>query len=107
LRTTPSVKFRVVFLADNDPSSKGLGEATVDRAGLNPEDVYKRYAGAAAYVTPTASSLVGYTTQYIIDKKEEGVLKTDDDIMNVTTACEKFSLKCITKVPCIRTSKNI
>ena len=68
LRTTPSVKFRVILLADNDPSSKGLGEATVDRAGLNPDDVYKRYAGAAAFVTPTVTSLVGYTTQYINKK---------------------------------------
>jgi hypothetical protein len=87
LRTTPSVKFRVVFLADNDPSSKSLGEATVDRAGLNPDDVYKRYAGAAAYVTPTVTSLVGYTTQYIINKKEEGVLKTDDDIIRECYYC--------------------
>ena len=33
-RNTPTVKFRVVLLADNDPESQGLGEATVDRAGL-------------------------------------------------------------------------
>ncbi len=87
LRTTPSVKFRVILLADNDPSSKGLGEATVDRAGLDPDQVYKRYAGAAAYVTPTVSSLVGYTTQYIIKKKEEGALKTDDDIIRESYYC--------------------
>ena len=35
-RSTPTVKFRVVLLADNDPESKGLGEATVDRAGIDP-----------------------------------------------------------------------
>ncbi|HET9824653.1 MAG TPA: hypothetical protein VFP87_04935, partial [Chitinophagaceae bacterium] len=87
LRTTPSVKFRVIFLADNDPSSRGLGEATVDRAGLNPDDVYKRYAGAAAYITPTVSSLVGYTTQYINKKKQEGALKTDDDIIRECYYC--------------------
>ena len=87
LRTTPSVKFRVIMLADNDPSSKGLGEATVDRAGLDPEQVYKRYAGAAAYVTPTVTSLVGYTTEYIIKKKEEGVLKNDDDIIRECYYC--------------------
>jgi len=87
LRTTPSVKFRVVFLADNDPSSKTLGEATVDRGGLDPEQVYKRYAGAAAYVTPTVTSLVAYTTQYVINKKEEGVLKTDDDIIRECYYC--------------------
>jgi hypothetical protein len=87
LRTTPSVKFRVILLADNDPSSKGLGEATVDRAGLNPDDVYKRYAGAAAYVTPTVTSLVGYTTQYINKKKEEGILKTDDEIIRDCYYC--------------------
>jgi hypothetical protein len=87
LRTTPSVKFRVILLADNDPSSKGLGEATVDRAGLDPEMVYRRYAGAATYVTPTVTSLVGYTTQYIIKKKEEGTLKTDDDIIRECYYC--------------------
>lgn len=87
LRTTPSVKFRVILLADNDPSSKGLGEATVDRAGLDPEMVYRGYAGAATYVTPTVTSLVGYTTQYIIRKKEEGTLKTDDDIIRECYYC--------------------
>ena len=87
LRTTPSVKFRVILLADNDPSSKSLGEATVDRAGLNPDDVYKRYAGVAAYITPTVTSLVGYTTQYINKKKEEGALKTDDDIIRESYYC--------------------
>jgi hypothetical protein len=87
LRTTPSVKFRVILLADNDPSSKSLGEATVDRAGLNPDDVYKRYAGAAAYVTPTVTSLVGYTTQYINKKKGEGALKTDDEIIRESYYC--------------------
>jgi hypothetical protein len=87
LRTTPSVKFRVILLADNDPSSKSLGEAMVDRAGLNPDDVYKRYVGAAAYVTPTVTSLVGYTTQYINKKKEEGILKTDDDIIRESYYC--------------------
>ena len=87
LRSTPSVKFRVILLADNDPSSKGLGEATVDRAGLDPGLVYKRYAGVAAYVTPTVTSLVGYTTEYILKKKEEGVLKTDDDIIRECYYC--------------------
>ena len=87
LRNTPSVKFRVILLADNDPSSKGLGEATVDRAGLDPEQVYKRYAGAAAYMTPTVTSLVGYTTEYIIKKKTDGVLKTDDDIIRECYYC--------------------
>jgi len=87
LRSTPSVKFRVILLADNDPSSKGLGEATVDRAGLDPEQVYKRYAGAAAYITPTVTSLVGYTTEYITKKKEEGVLKTDDDVIRECYYC--------------------
>ena len=87
LRTTPSVKFRVILLADNDPSSKSLGEATVDRAGLNPDDVDKRYAGVAAYITPTVTSLVGYTTQYINKKKEENVLKTDDDIIRESYYC--------------------
>ena len=87
LRTTPSVKFRVIFLADNDPSSKGLGEATVDRSGLNPDDVYKHYSGVASFVTPMVSSLVGYTTQYLTKKKEEGVLKTDDDMIRECYYC--------------------
>jgi len=87
LRSTPSVKFRVILLADNDPSSKGLGEATVDRTGLDPAQVYKRYSGAASYITPTVTSLVGYTTEYIMKKKEEGTLKTDDDIIRECYYC--------------------
>ena len=55
-RNTPTVKFRVVLLADNDPESKGLGEATVDRAGLDSQTVYRYYAGAAMYVTPTVNT---------------------------------------------------
>src|SRR5688572_28535179 len=38
-RNTPTMKIRVVLLADNDPESRGLGEATVDRAGLDPQTV--------------------------------------------------------------------
>jgi hypothetical protein len=87
LRSTPSVKFQVILLADNDPESKGLGEATVDRAGLDPEIVYKRYASAAAYMTPTVSSLVGYTTEYILNKKNDGTLKNDDDIIRECYYC--------------------
>src|SRR5215218_3679412 len=52
-RNTPTVKFRVVLLADNDEESKGLGQATVDRSGLDIADIYRRYAGAGAYITPT------------------------------------------------------
>jgi len=77
----------VILLADNDPSSKGLGEATVDRTGLDPAQVYKRYSGAASYITPTVTSLVGYTTEYIMKKKEEGTLKTDDDIIRECYYC--------------------
>jgi hypothetical protein len=87
LRNTPSVKFQVILFADNDPESRGLGEATVDRAGLDPEKVYQRYAGAAAYVTPTVTSLVGYTTEYINKKKTDGVLKTDDEITRECYYC--------------------
>jgi hypothetical protein len=87
LRSTPSVKFQVILLADNDPESKGLGEATVDRAGLDPEIVYKRYAAAAAHMTPTVSSLVGYTTEYILNKKNDGSLKTDDDVIRECYYC--------------------
>lgn len=88
LRNTPSVKFRVVLLADNDPDSKrSLGEATVDRSGLNIDDVYKRYVGAALYRTPTVNSLVGYTTEYLLKKKTEGSLKNDDDIIRECYYC--------------------
>ena len=87
LRNTPSVKFRVILFADNDPESKGLGEATVDRAGLDPQEVYRRYAGAAAYVTPAVTSLVGYTTEYINKKKNEGTLKNNDDITKECYYC--------------------
>ena len=86
-RNTPTVKFRVVLLADNDPESKGLGEATVDRAGLDPQTVYRSYAGAAMYVTPTVNSLVGYTTEYINKKKSEGSLKTNDEIIRESYYC--------------------
>ena len=86
-RNTPTVKFRVVLLADNDPESKGLGEATVDRAGLDPQTVYRAYAGVAMYVTPTVNSLVGYTTEYISKKKAEGSLKTNDEIIRESYYC--------------------
>ncbi|GAA4325834.1 DUF3857 domain-containing protein [Flaviaesturariibacter amylovorans] len=87
LRSMPSVKFRVVLLADNDPDSKGLGEAMVDRSGLNIEDVYKAYAGAAMYTTPTVNTLVAYTTEYINAKRAEGALKNEDDIVKETYYC--------------------
>jgi len=86
-RNTPTVKFRVVLLADNDPESKSLGEATVDRAGLDPQMVYRYYAGAAMYVTPTVNSLVGYTTEYISKKKSDGILKNNDEIIPETYYC--------------------
>jgi Domain of Unknown Function with PDB structure (DUF3857) len=86
-RNTPTVKFRVVLLADNDQDSKGLGQATVDRSGLDIDQVYRRYAGAAAYMTPTVSSLVGYTTEYMAKKKADGSLKTDNDIIRETYYC--------------------
>jgi hypothetical protein len=86
-RNTPTVKFRVVLLADNDPESKGLGEATVDRAGLDPQTVYRSYAGAAMYVTPTVNSLVGYTTEYLIKQKKDGGLKTNDEIVKEAYYC--------------------
>ena len=69
LRNTPSIKFRVIMLADNDPDSKSLGMAYVDRSFLDLEDVYKRFAGAAFYKTTTGNTLVAYTTEYI-SKKE-------------------------------------
>ncbi len=86
LRSTPSVKFRVVFL-DYEPGDRSLGEATVDRSGLDIERVYKGYAGAALYNTPFVTSLVAYTTQYISKKKTDGVLKNDADIVKETYYC--------------------
>ncbi|RYD96129.1 MAG: DUF3857 domain-containing protein, partial [Sphingobacteriales bacterium] len=91
LRSTPSVKFRVVLLADNDPDSKGLGEATVDRSGLQPEDVYRYYAGAAAYATPTVNNLVALTTEYITAKRADGTIKSDDDVVKETYYCLRKS----------------
>ncbi|HEX2536023.1 MAG TPA: DUF3857 domain-containing protein, partial [Chitinophagaceae bacterium] len=87
LRNTPSVKFRVVLLSDNDTESRGLGEAVVDRSGLNIEDVYKRYVGAGLYVTPTVTSLVGYTTEYMLKKKAEGAFKNDDEMIRECYYC--------------------
>jgi hypothetical protein len=86
LRSTPSVKFRVVFL-DYDAGDRTLGEATVDRSGLDYEKVYKGYAGAALYSTPVVTSLVAYTTQYITKKKADGILKTDADIVKESYYC--------------------
>ena len=86
LRSTPSVKFRVVFL-DYDAGDRTLGEATVDRSGLDYEKVYRGYAGAALYSTPVVTSLVAYTTQYITKKKADGILKTDADIVKESYYC--------------------
>ena len=87
LRSTPSVKFRVIMLADNDPDSKDLGMAQVDRTMIDIDDVYKHYVGAALYRTTTVNTLVAYTTEYIIKKKESGALKNDDDIIRECYYC--------------------
>lgn len=87
LRSTPSVKFRVIMLADNDPESKALGMATVDRTFIDIDDVYRTYIGAALYRTTTVNTMVGYTTEYILKKKKEGVLKNDDEIIRETYYC--------------------
>ena len=86
LRNTPSVKFRVVFL-DYEPGDKSLGEATVDRSGLDIDQVYKRYVGAGLYNTSIVTSLVAYTTQYLVKKKTDGVLKTDAEIVKECYYC--------------------
>lgn len=86
LRNTPSVKFRVVFL-DYEPGDRSLGEATVDRSGLDYEKVYQGYRGAALYNTPVVTSLVAYTAQYITKKKADGILKTDSEIVKETYYC--------------------
>jgi hypothetical protein len=75
------------MLADNDPDSKSLGMAYVDRSFLDLEDMYKRFAGAAFYKTTTGNTLVAYTTEYITKKRTDGVLKTDDDIIRETYYC--------------------
>jgi hypothetical protein len=87
LRNTPSVKFRVIMLADNDPDSKDLGMAQVDRTFIDIEDVYKHYVGAALYRTTTVNTLVAYTTEYIAKKKEAGSLKSDDDVIREIYYC--------------------
>jgi hypothetical protein len=87
LRNTPTVKFRVVMLADNDPDSKQLGMAMVDRTFIDVEDVYKRYVGAALYNTTTVNTLVGYTTEYLVKRKAEGYLKNDDDVIRECYYC--------------------
>ncbi|MDB5203861.1 MAG: hypothetical protein JWQ27_3270 [Ferruginibacter sp.] len=86
LRNTPSVKFRVVFL-DYDAGDKSLGEATVDRSGLDIEQVYRRYVGAGLYTTPTVNSLVAYTSQYVLKKKADGLIKTDAEIIRESYYC--------------------
>ncbi|HMJ48258.1 MAG TPA: DUF3857 domain-containing protein, partial [Ferruginibacter sp.] len=86
LRNTPSVKFRVVFL-DYDSGDRSLGEATVDRSGLDVEQVYKRYVSAGLYNTPVVTSLVAYTTQYLAKKKADGLLKTDAEVIKECYYC--------------------
>jgi hypothetical protein len=86
-RNTPTVKFSVVMLSDNEGDGKTLGEAMVDRSGLDVEKVYRRYIGAGAYVTPAVNQLVGYTTEYMLKKKADGTVKTDDDIIRETYYC--------------------
>jgi len=86
LRSTPSVKFRVVFL-DYEPGDRSLGEATVDRSGIDIEQMYRSYVGAALYKTPVVTSMVAYTTQYITKKKTDVVLKTDAEIIKETYYC--------------------
>lgn len=87
LRNTPSIKFRVIMLADNDPESKALGMATVDRTFIDLDDVYKRFVGAALYRTTTVNTLVAYTTEYIMKKKQDGLLKSDDDVIRECYYC--------------------
>ncbi|MDP4261504.1 MAG: hypothetical protein Q8941_03125 [Bacteroidota bacterium] len=87
LRNTPSVKFRVIMLADNDPDSKALGMATVDRTFIDLDDVYKRFVGAALYRTTTVNTLVAYATEYLAKKKADGLLKNDDDIIRECYYC--------------------
>ena len=87
LRNTPSVKFRVIMLADNDPDSKTLGMATVDRTFVDLEDVYKRFVGAALYRTNVVNTLSAYTTEYISQRKLLGELKNEDDIIRETYYC--------------------
>jgi len=87
LRNTPSIKFRVIMLADNDPDSKALGMAYVDRTFLDLGDMYRRFAGAAFYKTTTGNTLIAYTTEYISKKRADGVIKTDDDIIRETYYC--------------------
>ena len=76
-----------MLLSDNDSESKGLGEATIDRSGLDIANVYRRYAGAAVYTTPTVNALVGYTTEYLNKKKADGALKNEDEIIRETYYC--------------------
>jgi hypothetical protein len=87
LRNTPSVKFRVIMLSDNDPDAKGLGMATIDRQFLDLDDVYNRFLPAALYNTTTVNTLVAYTTEYLIKKKADGEIKTDDDMVRECYYC--------------------
>lgn len=75
------------MLADNDPESKELGMATVDRTFIDIDEVYKRYVGAALYRTTTVNTLVGYTTEYILKRKQDGFLKNNDDVIRESYYC--------------------
>lgn len=86
-RNDPTVKFSVVMISDNDGESKTGGEAVVDRSGLDVDRIYRRYVGAGAYVTPAVNQLVGYTAEYVLKKRNDGALKTDDDVIRETYYC--------------------
>lgn len=86
-RNNPTVKFSVVMYSDNDGESKTGGEAIVDRSSLDVEKVYRRYVGAGAHVTPAVTQLVGYTTEYMLKKKLDGSVKTDDEVVRETYYC--------------------
>jgi hypothetical protein len=73
--------------SDNDGESKTGGEAIVDRSSLDVEKVYRRYIGAGAHITPAVTQLVGYTTEYMLKKKADGSVKTDDDVVRETYYC--------------------
>lgn len=86
-RNNPTVKFSVVMYSDNDGESRTGGEAIVDRSSLDVEKIYRQYIGAGAHVTPAVTQLVGYTTEYMLKKKNDGSVKTDDDVVRETYYC--------------------
>ena len=80
-KVTNAASGRAVRQASISINHKGVGTAT------NSQGLFTLIIPASNIKDSLKISCVGYTTQYILDKKDEGVLKTDDDIIRECYYC--------------------